>query len=67
MIGVLPPFQLTWGGGLALALRELLHDLLEHLGGIILPALGAIGAIGALLLLLLYLLNRLLGHAHDAT
>jgi hypothetical protein len=49
-----------WRG---LALRELLQDLLEHLGGIILAALAALAALaGLLLLLLLYLLDHLHGH-----
>jgi hypothetical protein len=47
-------------------LRELLNDLLEHLGGIILAALVALAALAALLLLL-YLLKYLLDHAHDST
>jgi hypothetical protein len=41
-------------------LRELLHDLLEHLGRIILAAaLGALAALAALLRL------HLLNHLHD--
>jgi hypothetical protein len=56
--------SITWGRRLALALRELLQDLLE---GITLAALAALAAL--LLLLLLYLLKHLLGYvcyAHDA-
>jgi hypothetical protein len=50
---------------LALALRELLHDLLEHLGGIILAALGALAGLAGLLLLL-HLLNALHDLVQDA-
>ena len=46
--------------GLALPLRELLQELLEHLGGIILAALAALAALVALLGLRL-----LLNHLHD--
>jgi hypothetical protein len=55
------------GSGLAL-LRELLQDLLEHLGGIILAAaLGALAGLAALLRLhLLHRLHELLDHAHRA-
>jgi len=54
--------------GLAL-LRELLQDLLEHLGGIILaPALGALAGLAALLRLhLLNRLHELVDHAHRAS
>jgi hypothetical protein len=49
-------------------LRELLQDLLEHLGGIILAALGALAALAALLLLqLLNHLHDLVDHAHGAS
>jgi hypothetical protein len=51
-------------------LHELLQDLLKHLGGIILAALGALGGLAALAaLLLLHLLNDLhdlVQHAHRA-
>jgi hypothetical protein len=47
------------GAAAALPLHELLQDLLEHLGGIILAALGALAALAALLLL------HLLNHLHD--
>jgi hypothetical protein len=50
---------------LALALRELLHDLLEHLGGIILAALRALAGLAGLLLLL-HLLNALHDLVQDA-
>jgi hypothetical protein len=56
------------GSGLAL-LRELLQDLLEHLGGIILAA-ALRALIGPAALLRLHLLNRLhelLDHAHRAS
>jgi len=61
IIGVLPPFQITWVR--RLALRQLLQDLLE---GIILAALAVLGALAALLLLLLSdLLKHLQAHACD--
>jgi hypothetical protein len=48
-------------------LRELLQDLLEHLGGIALTALGALAALAALLRLhLLNHLHDLVEHAHRA-
>jgi hypothetical protein len=64
-----------WRRGLALRLRELLQDLLEHLGGIILAALAALAAPAALaalvallgLRLLLKHLHDLVQHAHRAT
>jgi hypothetical protein len=48
------------GTAAALALHELLQDFLEHLGGIILAALGALAALAAALLLF-----HLLNHLHD--
>jgi hypothetical protein len=68
---MLPPSQVTPVVGLALpalALRELLHDLLEHLSRIILAALRALaGLVGLLLLHLLNLLHDLVQDAHRAS
>jgi CheY-like chemotaxis protein len=66
-IGIRPPCQIILVDRLAL-LRELLQDLLEHLGRIILAAaLGALVGPAALLRLhLLHLLHELVDHAHRA-